>query len=414
MFRLALAGDVILSRRIANIPTLFPLQQILDQCDLRFANLEMPILQRMGWSSGTQSGGWLYTTPKVLNDLNQLGINMVSMANNHSLDWGYEGARATRDFLDQLDMVHAGYGENLAEACSPRFFEQGSTRVGLVAATTTFSEEQRAGPQRSDVPGRPGINAVSHKITCKVSQQDYETLKRLGEILNIGQATADNRLFYSGIEYMSSNTYDIATCLNEADTIRILDAIELSAMQADLTILSLHTHEIPFADWEAPPEFVQSLCRQAVERGATLVACHGTHTVRGIEVYQGHPIFYGLGNFMFNDLVLVQPAERYHEFNLGMESGPLALVKAIKNANEFEEAVFWEGLLATVMVDDGVLSVELYGLALDKDHVAQHGLPRLSHGNQRQSILGRVARLSEQWDTTVMIPPDGPAILTMS
>ncbi len=412
MFRFALGGDIILSRRVTGIPSIRQLSEVIQACDVGFGNVETPIIERKTAASGTQSGGWLYASRGLVNDLHNIGINIVSLANNHLLDWGLEGARDTQEALETHGIVHAGFGENLAEASTPRFYDTGPVRIGLVAATTTFSDEQRAGSQRGDVLGRPGINGIGHSIRCKVKMADYEVLKNLGETLEIGHALSTNRLFYAGMEYESSDGYGIETMIDPEDAKRILDAVELSSLHADFTILSLHTHEISFADWESPPEFLVSLCRQAVERGATMVVCHGTHVLRGVEIHQGCPIFYGLGNLFFNDLALVQPAERYREFNLIDDAGPLALAKAIRQAREFEEDMFWEGLMATVNIDHKSSSIKLFALDLHGDHPVRHGLPTIAQGDKQARILERVARLSEALGgPPIRIPPTGPAVI---
>lgn len=137
--------------------------------------------------------------------------------------------------------------------------------------------------------------------------------------------------------------------------------------------------------------------------------------MRGVEIYQGHPIFYGLGNLFFNDLAVVQPAERYHEFNLKGDVDPLALAKEIRKAREFEEDIFWEGLMATVVIDEQSVSVELFALDLRGSHPALVGLPTLAQGDKRTRVLERVARLSKTLEgPAITIPSAGPAVISIS
>ncbi len=53
------------------------------------------------------------------------------------------------------------------------------------------------------------------------------------------------------------------------------------------------------AEMTEPLECVSQFAHEAIDAGADLVVGHGSHTVLGIEIYRGRPIFYGLGNFFF-------------------------------------------------------------------------------------------------------------------
>src|SRR6202007_1730218 len=106
---------------------------------------------------GITRGTYMQTPPELLADLKWFGINMVCTANNHSFDYGEGGLLATLRHLDAAGIVHAGSGRNLAEARMPGYLDVRGGRVAILAATATFRPWNRAGAQRADVPGRPGI-----------------------------------------------------------------------------------------------------------------------------------------------------------------------------------------------------------------------------------------------------------------
>ncbi|MET2833041.1 CapA family protein [Mesorhizobium shangrilense] len=62
-----------------------------------------------------------------------MGFNMLSRANNHTLDWGLEGMQETSRALDENGTIHAGAGENLAQAGAARFSETSRGGVALVS-----------------------------------------------------------------------------------------------------------------------------------------------------------------------------------------------------------------------------------------------------------------------------------------
>jgi len=85
--------------------------------------------------------------------------------------------------------------------------------------------------------------------------------------------------------------------------------------------VSSHTHE-GGADRFTPPEFFVTFAHEMIDAGADVVAASGPHILRGIELYKGKPIFYSLGDFIFqNETLLRQPPENYELLNIPRDSG---------------------------------------------------------------------------------------------
>ena len=82
-----------------------------------------------------------------------MGFDMVSMANNHTGDYGPGGVRSTTRVVDEVGLMHAGTGENLDEARAPGYLETPGGRVALISAASTFPDGSRAGRQGRDVRG---------------------------------------------------------------------------------------------------------------------------------------------------------------------------------------------------------------------------------------------------------------------
>ena len=89
-----------------------------------------------------------------------------------------------------------------------------------------------------------------------------------------------------------------------------------AANMADYVIVNSHSHE-PGNDSVVPPEWLRVFVKKCLDAGGTTFVVHGPHQVRGIEVYKGKPIFYSLGNFVFqNETIDPMPADHYEQFDL--------------------------------------------------------------------------------------------------
>ena len=185
----------------------------------------------------------------TLDSLRAEGFNLVALSDNHSWDLGTGGVLATLAAFEARHLAHAGTGRNLAEASAPGYLETPRGRVALVAMASG-----KVGAGGAATADRPGVNEL--RLDEKTQQ------------------------------------------LNPVDTARILAAIRLAAAHADLVIAYEHNH-----DWADPmtltPGWMQAWAHACIDAGAALFVEHGEPLLHGIEIYRGRPIFYGLGNFIF-------------------------------------------------------------------------------------------------------------------
>lgn len=104
----------------------------LRQADVRFANLEAPLVD-----CGTplfSTGVRLFSPPSVTELLRQLQLDIVGIANNHMNDYGPEGVLSTLEFLEKAQIHAIGAGRDLSGALQPRFIEKNGTRLAYLAA----------------------------------------------------------------------------------------------------------------------------------------------------------------------------------------------------------------------------------------------------------------------------------------
>src|SRR3954452_20062757 len=83
-------------------------------------------------------GGEHQSDPTVAKALRAVGVQLVSLAHNHSLDYSYGGLESTWHALDVAGIRHAGTGRNLAEARAPTYLDTPNGRVALVSMCSTF------------------------------------------------------------------------------------------------------------------------------------------------------------------------------------------------------------------------------------------------------------------------------------
>ena len=175
--------------------------------------------------------------PEWLDTLRQHGITHLNLANNHSIDQGREGLLDTRQNILAAGMVPIGAGANMAEASEPVLLAEQPRKVWLVPSLRLALENYA---YLSDKP-------------C-VSQEPMDSL------------------------------------LSRVHRLRQQDSTAV-------IIVSLH--------WGAEHK-LEPVPRQRhdahmlIKAGADLLVCHHTHTLQTIEDYNGHPIYYSVGNFIFD------------------------------------------------------------------------------------------------------------------
>ncbi|HLI52191.1 MAG TPA: CapA family protein, partial [Thermomicrobiaceae bacterium] len=184
-------------------------------------------------------------------------------------------------------------------------------------------------------------------------------------------------------------------------------------------LLSLHAHE-QADDREVPAEFIVEFAHRMLDEGASLVVMHGPHLLRGMEIYQGKPIFYSLGNFIAqNDLVYKLPSDAFERFRTDPAKTPSEVFRnrSQDGTRGFPaDARYWQSVmpLCALAAETGAVErIELVPLSLGHGQpVHRRGRPRLAQGEEADAILRRFAQLSEPFGTRMTID-NGRAIIQM-
>ena len=435
-FTIALAGDTMLTRRLTPFKEerFLKLREIFRGADTSFANLEGTVHTWDEGTPGITQGTFMTTDPKLLDDLKWLGINLVCCANNHAFDYGEDGVRANLKHLDAAGIAHAGTGKNLAEARAPGYLDTPNGRVALVAATAAFRPWNQAGEQRPDLRGRPGINPLGFQTTYSVDAKAFEQLQRINQSLGFDKsnerarkhfysdkelaAAKSNELTLLGNRYVLGEGFAIATEANKRDLQDNLKWLREARRQADWVVMSVHSHEFggptlltaaSRAELEDSADFVAKFARQAIDEGADIFVSHGPHFPLGIEIYKGKPIFYSVGNLIFqNETVGFFPADAYERFDLDFTATPSDFLDARTNGGKKghpSDPAYWENMFA-VCEFAGKKLKQIRVHPIDQGFgrpLPQRGRPLVADGEVANRVIERVKKLSERYGTKVTI-----------
>ena len=407
---LTAAGDAIIGHRTRHLdrpedPGYHELCRLIRSVDVASVNLETNVfdMATFAGSPGAERGGsYLIAPPAALADLAHMGFHLFARGNNHACDWGIDGLRATTQVLDDLGLPHSGCGENLSGAGRPVYLDTVVGRVAMLSLTTTFPASHRAGAQRGDVMGRPGVNGVRVKRRLELDPATYKALAA-------AQAAQGNpRLFENANLALAEGTETrIVEWLDPRDVDRVLREIRNAAAFADIVLVNGHTHE-PANAVTRTPDWLVSFARACIDAGATAYLGHGPHQLRGMEIHAGRPIFYSLGNFVFHrDTTEPVPFDQYEVLDLPGDTSMPAdyyTARAAKSATlNFADAAYYETVLPVLrFAGTAVTGITFHPVELSQAlPPGRRGTPRLADKATGERIVKRLADLSQPFGCTI-------------
>jgi len=234
---IASTGDSLITRRLStNVEEDFlSVIKLIKSADVAFTNLETTIHDFKGYPAAQSGGAWMVSPPYVAEELKWAGFNLLSCANNHTMDWSVGGMFATSDILNKVGLTHAGIGKNLAESRRPIYMDTDRGRVALISASSTFAPWGRAGHARREVQGRPGLNPLRYETTYHVREEIFEILKKLIEDLGLMRYSTGNpdELTFLRTKFKVGEKPEIELTANESDLKGNLNSVEEASRQAD-------------------------------------------------------------------------------------------------------------------------------------------------------------------------------------
>lgn len=211
------------------------LQNMMQTADITMVNEEFPFSNR-----GTQAQDKQFTfrvDPGYVKILQEMGIDVVTVANNHALDYGTDALSDTFQTLDNAGIAYVGAGDSLERASQPYVIKAGGKTFGFLAASRVIPEVSW------------NIDNTQPGMLC---------------------------------------TYDSAELCN---------AIQKAKETCDYVVVYVH--------WgiereNTPQDYQRQLGKAYIDAGADMVIGAHPHVLQGIEYYNGKPIVYSLGNYIFN------------------------------------------------------------------------------------------------------------------
>lgn len=310
-FKCTAAGDSMVFKRFPGEYDGFcELKEFLAKGDFRFFNLETTVHDYETAGAALSGGSWFCTEPAVLSDMHNFGFNVLTPANNHTLDYGPDGCLKTLEYVKKENFVTSGTGKHLGEASAPGYLDTLSGRYAVISCCSSFSPDCMAGEQTRTMAGRPGLNGINVETKYFVKPEDIEILRRIAEETKINGAADLSRkngytpplpegvAEFGPLKFSAGEKPCIKTKVKDADLNRVKEAIREARFFADYVVVSVHSHQVQGDNREEPAEFLVKFSHDCIDAGADAIVGTGPHVMRPIEIYNGKPIFYCLGDFI--------------------------------------------------------------------------------------------------------------------
>lgn len=403
-FSLLLAGDALITRPWSHVddPPFLRLIEEIRAADVSIGNLETLIHEFKGYAQRDSGGTYMASPPAIAAELKWAGFDMVAHANNHAFDYGSTAILETLHHAREAGLLVAGSGRDLQEARAPRYFRSQGAVVALVAMASTFIPYGAASRSRPDMHGRPGINplAVTRKERALVvPPHSAERIRAFGRRIGISRRKLEGRSFKVGLRFHVGQGFGVEKAFqlsSDRDLDANLAAIAEAAARADIVVVSIHAHD--------QGRWLREFAGDAFDSGADVVFVHGPHEVRAVELRDGKPILYSLGDFVFEtEAVAKFPAEIYERRGLGDDASPADMLAGGEGRRHLRMPEAFEGVVATLtFADRRGRKIRLLPVDLQFSGPSdRRGRPQVAAPEMGRRIVEKVAALSRPLGTHV-------------
>jgi poly-gamma-glutamate synthesis protein (capsule biosynthesis protein) len=318
-------------------PTFDDVTAITGAADVFFANYEMPLSTR---GQPLEKLANIRADPMIAPDIGRLGLDVVSIANNHMMDYGPEAMADTIASLDAQGIAHVGAGPTIARAVEPVVVDVRGRRIGFLAFTCLVA------PGAGATDSGPGVAPIHVQSAYEINP--YWQAEEPGEPAMV----------------------TIRTSADAGEQAFAEERVQALRKEVDVLCLSLHWGYGGLSSRIA--EYQRPLGHAMIDAGADIILGNHVHAVQGVEWYRGKAILYSPGTFVGRQL----PPES--------EGGEITdLVRSLL------ADMSPDGFLTVFELDDsGGYDLRMIPTSLDSN-----GLPVIAAG----AVLDRVAERVIEW-----------------
>ena len=266
---LCLTADIIPTRPLASVTAgneaVFA---AIGSADLSVGNFEIGL---SGKRAPVEKLLNILAPPEIAADVPKLGVDVVTLANNHSVDHGWPALAETIERLADHGVRSVGAGRDIAEAARPLIVDLAGRRLGVIAFSCLLPAGAAAGPDR------PGISPIRVDTAYEIDP------------------------FYQMEEPGDMGAIRVRTCARAADVEAATRAISILGAECDTVVVTVHWG---FGSGDLLAEYQLPLAHAFIDAGAHVVHGHHPHAVHPVGFHRGRPIFFGLGTLVGQQVFL--------------------------------------------------------------------------------------------------------------
>lgn len=341
---IALTGDILPTQHLVKdgqrvYAASEPVFDILRAADVAVGNFEMPLTDG---GEPVEKLLNIRANPAIAGDMNILGLDCVNIANNHMVDYGWDGIRDTIGGLRGAGIKTVGAGRNLDEAGDLVVFDVNGQRIGITAFSCLLPTGWSA------TQARAGLSPIHIHTSYEIDP------------------------YYQMEEPGDPSVVRVRTRIDDDDLKAAIDRIRAFKACADFLIVSVHWG---FGSGEALADYQQPLGRALIDAGADIVYGHHPHAIHAAEIYHGKAILYSLGTLI----------------------GQQIFLDASDAVKQMWSEMSADGYVAVLTVDrTGNYSLQAVPTTMDCNR-----MPVVATGEAFEAIADRLIRLSAGHDTAV-------------
>jgi len=347
---ICLLGDILIHDRLD--PKSDGVVHLLNAAGLVLGNFETTLATSRTRPAAKRFNLWAKYS--VVGELKRMRMAAVALANNHAMDFDFEGLFETIEVLNADGIASAGAGHNLTEALKPAILGLEGLKVAFLACSCQPTGHSIA------TADRPGLAPLRVNVSLDINAREQQ--EWIGKLPSIKMDP------------------------DEEDLNRLVETLRSVKDEVDVAVVSIHWGQ----SWQPMVfDYQVQVAHTLIDNGADIIMGHGPHVLHGIEAYNKRIIFYSLGHFI------------YHTSQPGHVRGLASLPDSgLKRASaEPYRWRFHETAIGKIVLDGSQIKhAEIIPVMLD-----QNGNPVVAEGESCTSILHYLSVISRYLGTSIVM-----------